>query len=94
MNQDSGEVLRPEGSITMATARSFVEAGRARAAAGDLVVDLSAVTEVDSAALALLFDWLRISRAAGRRMTVRSMPATLTSLADLYGVDELLSGEA
>jgi phospholipid transport system transporter-binding protein len=94
MNHDSGEVLRPEGSITMATASSFVEAGRARAAAGDLVVDLSAVTEVDSAALALLFDWLRISRAAGWRMTVRSMPATLASLADLYGVDELLSGEA
>ena len=82
--------LRLDGPLTMSGVGRLLADGRARAAAGDLIVDLSEVTEADSAALALLLDWLRAARAAGRTLTVRGLPAGLRSLAALYGVDALL----
>jgi phospholipid transport system transporter-binding protein len=88
------EALRLDGALTMSTVAALVEAGRAKARSGDFAVDLSGVTEVDSAALALLFDWLRTARQAHRTMTVSGLPASLRSLAALYGVDELLPADA
>lgn len=84
------DVLRLEGALTMSTVGAHVAAGRARAGAGDLTVDLSAVSEADSAALALLFDLMRAAREGRRALTVTGLPAGLCSLAALYGVDELL----
>jgi len=82
--------LRLDGALTMSGVGRHLAEGRARAAAGDLDVDLSAVTEADSAALALLLDWRRTARAAGHTLTVSGLPAGLRSLAALYGVDALL----
>lgn len=84
------EVLRLDGALTMSTVGAHVAAGRAKAAAGEMTVDLSAVSEADSAALALLFDWMRTAREGGHTLTVTGVPAGLRSLAALYGVDELL----
>lgn len=84
------DVFRPEGALTMASALPTLSEGRARALAGDLVVDLSALTEVDSVALASLLDWIRSARSQGHRLTVTGLPLALVSLAELYGVSELL----
>ena len=84
------DVLRLDGALTMSTVGARVEAGRAKAAAGDLEIDLSAVSEADSAALALLFDWMRTARDGRHTLSVTGLPAGLRSLAALYGVDELL----
>lgn len=84
------EVLRLDGALTMSTAGALVEQGRAKAREGDLRVDLSGVAEADSAALALLLDWLRSARDAGHGFAIDGLPAGLKSLAALYGVDELL----
>lgn len=94
MSDCADGVLRVEGALTMATAADWLERGRVCARAGDLVVDFSAVTSADSAALALLFDWIRTARAAGRAVRQAGMPAGMRSLAALYGVDELLPAEA
>ncbi|ATE58685.1 STAS domain-containing protein [Thauera sinica] len=90
MTSPAGNVLRLEGALTMRTVAEMLESGRRRASEGDLVVDFAAVTEADSAALALLLDWLRAARAAGHELAVRALPAGLASLAALYGVDALL----
>nr|MBL8456214.1 STAS domain-containing protein [Zoogloeaceae bacterium] len=86
----TGDVFRPQGRLTMASAAPVLAEGRARARAGDLRVDLSALTEADSAALALLFDWMRCARSHGHRLAVTGLPASLASLAELYGVRELV----
>lgn len=90
MSGSETAVLRLEGPLTMATAQSWLERGRALVTAGNCVLDFSAVSEADSAALALLFDWLRRARAAGHVVSLLHVPAVLGSLAALYGVDELL----
>lgn len=96
MSDDGGQsrVLALTGGVTMATAGTMLAEGRAKAASGNLIVDLSGVTEADSAALALLFDWVRVARKAGTSISVRGMPEGLTSLASLYGVTELIPAGA
>jgi phospholipid transport system transporter-binding protein len=44
----------------------------------------------DSAAVATLLVWRRAAQSAGLSLRIASVPAGLQSLADLYGVAELL----
>lgn len=77
-------------SITNENAAALIEAGNAAIRAGDLTIDLSAVTQVDSAAVALLLQWQREGAAVGRTVAFVSVPPALCSLAALYGMDEVL----
>jgi phospholipid transport system transporter-binding protein len=77
--------------MVIANAKALVEAGAAALPAGEAVVDLSAVKEVDSSALAILFSWLRTQKARGASLRVEGAPASVRSLASMYGVDELIS---
>lgn len=83
-------VFAPAGELTMLSAPAVLEEGRRLARAGDVVVDFAAVKTADSAALAMLFDWMRCARAAGNRLSVRGLPAAMASLAALYDIDPLL----
>ena len=56
--------------------------------AGVTVVDLGGVTEVDSAAVSLLLEWRR--QAQNPALHFSNLPAALKSLADLYGVTDLI----
>ena len=51
-------------------------------------VDLAGVTEVDSAAVGLLLEWRR--QATNTALRFAHLPAPLVSLAELYGVADLL----
>jgi phospholipid transport system transporter-binding protein len=94
MSEASAQVLALDGALTMATVGEWLERGRELARKEDLIVDFSAVTEADSAALAALIDWLRTARGAGHSLQQRGMPDGLRSLAALYGVDELIPAQA
>ncbi len=82
--------LKLAGPLTLAQVSARLGEGRARIAQGLEVVDLSAVTQVDSAALALLLAWLRSAREAGRTLSIVGAPPALQSLASLYDVDSIL----
>jgi len=77
-------------SITNANAGDLLAAGTAAIAGGDLAFDLESVSEVDTAAIALLLEWQRQAVAQGRRLSLTGVPDDITSLARLYGVDGLL----
>jgi phospholipid transport system transporter-binding protein len=55
-----------------------------------LTLDASGMTRFDTSALAVLLECRRLAQASGRAFTVRRVPAKLTALAELYGVDALL----
>ncbi len=57
-------------------------------------IDLSGVTEADSAALAMLIALIRAARADGRVLEIANMPAGLRALAELYDVSDLLAPSA
>jgi len=82
--------LAVTGNMTMGEARTLLAMGTAALSKGDPVFDLSGVAEVDSSGLAVLFGWQRAAAACGKTMRVANPPASLVSLAEVYGVTELL----
>jgi phospholipid transport system transporter-binding protein len=89
-----GERLYVSGPATLATAAQLLEAARAPLAAGVRWIDLGEVTELDSSLLAVLFAWMREARERERALLLERLPADLKSLAQLYGVAELLPQSA
>ncbi|HMM71949.1 MAG TPA: STAS domain-containing protein [Rhodocyclaceae bacterium] len=75
---------------------SFDEAGRlfgdgiAAIRTGISHFDLHAVTQADSAGLAVLLAWCRTAAAAGTTLRFEHVPVSLLSLADLYDVKAFL----
>ncbi len=92
MIERDGSQVRVSGPLTVLTVAAVCEAGRREfTGGGEVVVDLSGATEVDSAALSLLFEWRREAQRHDTHMAVRNLPASLQSLATLYGVADLVS---
>ena len=71
---------------------AVMEQGLAAIRAGDLDIDLSAVRECNTAAVAMLLAWQREARARGVSLQITGVPANLTSLAQLYGVEAMVNG--
>lgn len=88
-----GGRLRLSGPITLLTAAELGAAAE-QYLTGDVVVDLAAVTEVDSSALSLMFEWQRAAQRRKCKVSFCNLPATLASLADLYGVADLIPAGA
>lgn len=53
-------------------------------------VDLQGVDPVDSSGVAILLEWKRRALAEHKSISFQNIPPSMTSLAALYGVDELL----
>jgi len=79
-----------EGPVTIASVQALLEAGERAITGGQVTIDLAGVTEVDSTAVSLLLEWRRRASAAARSIRYVNLPANLRSLAELYGVTELL----
>ena len=94
MIERDGNLLRVRGALTIASGTAVCEAGKQQFGDGDLVVDLAAVTEVDSTALSLLFEWRRAAREKNLQLAFRNLPESLKSLAELYGLTELVAEKA
>lgn len=77
-------------SLTMSDANSALAQGCAAIAAGETEIDLSQLTGADSTAVAAMLAWQRAARSADQTMHFLGTPATLQSLAKLYGVDAML----
>ena len=80
-----------EGPLTMRNVTAVLQESANLFRDSDIRLDLSGVTEVDSAAISLLLEWRRQALAANRHIEYVNLPANLQSLADLYGVSELLA---
>ena len=92
MIERDGNQVRVSGALTIANAAVLCEEAK-RHFSGDIVVDLAAVTEVDSAALSVLFEWQRAAQRNNARISFRNLPESLRSLASLYGVTNLIAGD-
>ncbi len=92
IDSDGGR-LRVSGPITLVTAAELAAAAD-RHLNGDVVVDLSGVTEVDSSALSFIFEWRRAAQRRQCKVSFCNLPASLASLAELYGVTDLIPAAA
>lgn len=86
-----GERSRIVGALDFSNVTRLLPRGAAAIADGRAaVIDLAGVTSSDSAALALLIEWLSLAKQAGRSLRYENMPAQLLQLARLSEVDALL----
>jgi phospholipid transport system transporter-binding protein len=76
--------------LVMNNARGLLEAGRSALQSGEQVFDFSEVTEADSSALAVMLGWLRAANLSRSTVKFANIPTGVRSLAELYGVTELL----
>lgn len=90
MIEKQGTRLVVSGAMTMQTVKALMAESAAMFADAELQMDLQQVTDVDSAAVSLLFEWLRQAQSRKASLKFANMPATLVSLAALYGVDDLI----
>ena len=89
-----GTVLKIEGALNFATMPRLIEESAAYSRQKDLpeylAIDFSSVTEVDSSAVALLLHWRREALRLDKALRYIHLPPNLVSLAELYGVDQLI----
>ena len=91
--QVEGERWMPAGSLTMDCVATVLAASAELPLPATGVIDLARVEAVDSAGVALLLAWQRRGAAEAKPLTFAHIPPSLASLAQLYGVEELLVAE-
>ncbi len=77
-------------ALTFDTAHAALDQGCAAIRAGETVFDLGGVKTADSSGVALLLAWQRKAQALNQRLTYINVPQNLDTLANLYGVSDLL----
>jgi phospholipid transport system transporter-binding protein len=84
---------RVDSELTFRTVTALRGQGLAALAAApaEVVFDLAAVRQADSAGLALLIDWLAAARARGARLRFAGVSPELRALARLSDVEDLLA---
>lgn len=85
-----GDNFRIQGGITIDNAQALLTDGLQQFGRDGLVVDLSGLEEVDSAAVSLVLEWLREAQRGKRSLRFVNLPENLKSLATLYGVLDLI----
>lgn len=88
--QPAASGLAISGNMTLETAAALLAGGVAAIEKGEPQFDLSGVADIDSSGLAVLFGWQRAARTQGKTLRIANPPHNLISLAEMYGVSELL----
>jgi phospholipid transport system transporter-binding protein len=91
--------LDVRGSLTFATARAAYEAGlralrKGGASNTPMQVDLSGVSESDSAGLAVLIEWLAAGARVGRKLRFSNLPDGIRAAAQISEVTSFLEPAA
>ena len=87
----SGRGWQFAGALMFDDAAGVLEASRELALPESGIVDMSGLTQADSAALAVVIALRRRAVAEGRKLAIEGLPASLHSLAVVYGVEDLLA---
>ncbi len=92
----SNDVARVEGVIDFTSVVALqVEGGKwlKEKAPASCSVDFSGVTQCNSAATALLLDWLRIGKGLNKQIRIVKVPQRLRDLMALAGLEDVLAAE-
>jgi phospholipid transport system transporter-binding protein len=90
MINTNAERIEVTAAMTLANARALLDKGNAHLSRPDNLFDLAQVKEVDSSGLSVIFGWVRAAAKQGRKVRIINPPHNLLSLAELYGVTDLL----
>ncbi len=86
----TGDCAEVSGPMTMSGASALLSEGEAAIAGNATAFDLAAVTDMDSSCLSVGFGWVRAAKSGGKSLRLLNPPPNLLSLAEVYGVADLL----
>jgi phospholipid transport system transporter-binding protein len=78
-----------DGPVTLDNVGTLIS-GSAEFEGDKVIVDFAGVTGADSSALSLLLEWRRRLGSSGRQIAFANVGDNLRSLAELYGVSDLI----
>jgi len=90
MIRQADDRIYVNGPVTLNNAMELLEAGSGYLGASENVIDFSEVSEIDSSSVSLMLEWSRRARAAGGQVRFANLGEAITSLTDLYGVEDLI----
>ena len=79
-----------EGELDLATSASLAEALDALSPAGDVVIDLSGCTFIDSSAVRLFVETARTAQASGGKVSLVTRDPGILRVLEIAAVDTLL----
>ena len=79
-----------EGPVTLAGVSALLAEGSRTLEGSPVVVDFSGVTEADSSAISLMLEWTRRMHRSDRQIYFANLGESLVSIANLYGVTDLI----
>ena len=82
-----GDMNFASAPLLLSQGRNLLEFG------GDLLIDMSGVDHADSAGLALLLEWIDLSRSSKGNIRFQNIPEALMNIARVSNVYDLLSSE-
>lgn len=85
-----GNKIAVRGSITFNNVVELTQQGIGLIDGHCQVVDLNEVTEVDSSAVSMLLEWLRIAKMRKLDLHFVNLPENLNSLLKLYGLSGII----
>jgi phospholipid transport system transporter-binding protein len=91
--EQQGQRLVIRGGMTVETIAALLSESLPLLTA-DVEIDLGEVGEVDSSAISLMFEWLRLAQNRKVAVTYVNLPSTMISLAKLYEVLEIIPRRA
>jgi phospholipid transport system transporter-binding protein len=87
----AGNTLQMSGDVTMSSVSALFATGINLQPNAEVLVDLAGLQRVDSSAVSLMLAWVREAQRKQVVLRFTNVPENLRSLANLYGVAELLS---
>ena len=79
------------GDISMDNANALLVASKALTTSSNTLVDFANVKEIDTSAISLIFEWQRRAITENQQLKFVNLPDNLNSLAQLYGVADLIN---
>ena len=79
------------GDVIIGRVASILEASKSLSITQDTTIDFANVTDIDTSTISLILEWQRRAQRENQQLKFVNLPANLTSLTQLYGVDELIN---
>lgn len=87
---ESDRQWQVSGAMTVAYVQELLAKSESLQQKQTLQIDLSLVTDVDTASISLMLEWIRRAKARGATLVFVNIPKSLMSLVKLYEVSPLI----
>jgi phospholipid transport system transporter-binding protein len=79
------------GDVVIGAVPTLLEESNSLIMHDNTMIDFANVTDIDTSTISLILEWKRRAKNENQSLKLVNVPANLTTLTQLYGVDELIN---